>query len=395
MRMWLPHNCRDRHVRAGAAASAAEPAPAYQHLKSLEKIVGDWRTVYEIDGQETEGELHCNGAAGQVLPDMDRRDPGERRRQAAVTWLRCNRLGPGRETSPRNVGDVRWDPGHCLFERAGRQALDRPQRRHGRRHQVHNAACGSLRGGPNQFHRKRIGSGRRKGPPDVQTGILPADRKAQAAEAADGWLACQSSSHRLAIEGTPGDRREEKRQSELFPDRYHQSPHITRGTIMRRIAARRVWRSFSARSPSRPPISNCRPSSSKTAATTSATGRRTSKLQEPCIGAHGKSSGRPTGPASSAIGRPTPRRAQPAEPASKAGTLSRRRSWSLTSVPAVPPRSNGTRSRRTKSARVRWRGSTARVSPSRRPPAQSRRARISSSGRSPEMGKRWSTGSTG
>ncbi|MGI6418838.1 MAG: hypothetical protein ACOX1P_24585 [Thermoguttaceae bacterium] len=79
---------------AGAAASAAEPAPAYQHLKSLEKIVGDWRTVYEIDGQETEGELHCKWAPGKYC----------------LTWTAEIRAKDGGKPLSRGSAVIAWDP---------------------------------------------------------------------------------------------------------------------------------------------------------------------------------------------------------------------------------------------------------------------------------------------
>lgn len=54
-----------------AAAPAADPAPTAKNLAFLEKLVGDWRTEYEVDGQKTEGEFHCKWASGKYQIGVD------------------------------------------------------------------------------------------------------------------------------------------------------------------------------------------------------------------------------------------------------------------------------------------------------------------------------------
>ena len=72
---------------------AAEPGPAYQHLKFLEKLVGDWRTEYELDGQKTEGEFHCKWAPGKYC----------------LTWTAEARSKDGGKLLTHGSGVIAWD----------------------------------------------------------------------------------------------------------------------------------------------------------------------------------------------------------------------------------------------------------------------------------------------
>ena len=78
----------------GATTVAAEPAPSAKHLKFLQPLVGDWRTVYAMDGKETEGEFHCKWAPGRYC----------------LIWTAQSRSKATGEIVSHGSSIIAWDP---------------------------------------------------------------------------------------------------------------------------------------------------------------------------------------------------------------------------------------------------------------------------------------------
>ena len=70
-----------------------EPGPSYQHLKFLERLVGNWRTQYELNGQKTEGTFQARWAPGKYC----------------ITWSAETWAKDDRKPLSHGSGVIAWD----------------------------------------------------------------------------------------------------------------------------------------------------------------------------------------------------------------------------------------------------------------------------------------------